>query len=167
MGSRRLGSGLVALAALGLATLASAQGQTGDSASDVIKRRLQRMMSGGPMMDPPELSAALATASAFPLGSRDNPIRAESPKGQRAYLSRLRCADGHAPYFSRIGNVGPGVFQSIVDDYAVDCGTSAPGQVHIMMDMYFKGYVEDRAVPGFSILPETLQPAPAPLAPAT
>lgn len=29
------------------------------------------------------------------------------PAGERAYLSRLRCADGQAPRFERSGNVGP------------------------------------------------------------
>jgi hypothetical protein len=114
---------------------------------------IKRMMTWEPMMDPAELQQALVKAKTFPLGSHENPVRAESPIGQRAYLRRLRCADGHAPYFSRLGNLGPGVYRSIVDDYVVDCGASAPGQVSVKMDMYFKGHVEVQSVPGFTIVP--------------
>lgn len=112
---------------------------------------LARMMAGGPMLDPPELAQAIAKASAFPLGSRDNPVRAERPEGQRAYLGSLRCADGRAPVFERAGNVGPGIYRSIVDSYMVDCGTAAPGRVEVQMDMYHPGHVETGALPGFTI----------------
>lgn len=126
-----------------------------------VAQLLQRQLAGEPFLDKPALDAALAEASKHPLGSEKNPVRAESPIGQRAYLKRLRCADGHAPYFSRIGNLGPGVFASVIDDYVVDCGASAPGQVHVIMDMYFKGYIEQQPVPGFTLVP-TEAPAPVP-----
>lgn len=80
-------------------------------------------------------------------------MRAALPEGQRAYLARLRCADGGAPKSQRVGNFGIGVYGNIVDGYAVDCGDAAPGQVRIFMDMYHPGHVEPRAVPGFTITP--------------
>ncbi|MDQ4421378.1 hypothetical protein OOT33_13190 [Sphingobium sp. DEHP117] len=63
----------------------------------------QRMMGGGPILDEPDLKAAVAKAEAFPLGTKENPVRAESPAGQRAYLSRLKCPDNSTPSFMRAG----------------------------------------------------------------
>lgn len=94
-----------------------------------------------------KLKAAIDQAASRPLGSVDNPVRADGPPGQRAYLSRLRCADGLAPVFNREGNIGPGVFGYFVDKYVVTCG----GQQHdVFMDMYHL-HVEHMPVPGFSI----------------
>jgi len=121
------------------------------TARDRDSGSLERMMSGGPMLDPPELARAITEAEKHPLGSAKNPVRAAMPVGQRAYLASLRCSDGRAPAFQRAGNVGPGVFESIVDLYSVDCGAAAPGKVEIRMDMYHPGYVETRPVAGFSI----------------
>jgi hypothetical protein len=90
------------------------------------------------------------------LGSQNNPVRAHMPQGQRAYLERLRCSDGRAPEFNRIGNFGVGVYGNIVDGYNVDCGTAEPGRAQVFMDMYHRGYVEDRPVPGFTIIPRGL-----------
>ena len=83
------------------------------------------------------------------LGSKDNPVRAEMPPGERAYLSRLRCPDGTPPTFEREGSDGLSPYGSIMDIYAVQCGSSAP--VTIFIDMYHPGYVEQRAVSGFTI----------------
>lgn len=55
---------------------------------------------GGPIRDGAELADALAKVKGFPLGSDGNPVRAEGAAGQRAYLSRLRCANGQAPAFA-------------------------------------------------------------------
>jgi len=111
---------------------------------------IERMMAGGPMLDPPALAAAIATAEASPLGSAANPVRVEMPRGEIAYLRTLRCADDSAPKFGRRGSMGEGPFGSIVDLYDVDCGAAAPGRVEIRMDMYHPGHVETRAVPGFT-----------------
>ena len=43
---------------------------------------------GGPGLTGDALVAAIEKASASPLGSKDNPVRAEGPSGQRAYLER-------------------------------------------------------------------------------
>lgn len=113
-----------------------------------------------------KLEKAIAKAAAHPLGSRDNPVRANLPDGQRAYLSRLRCADGQAPEFHRAGNIGPGIYGYIVDDYKVSCAGAAT--VSVIIDMYHV-HVEQQPVPGFTIVaegaPEMPAPAPVPAQP--
>jgi hypothetical protein len=84
-----------------------------------------------------------------PLGSAQNPIRAEGPPGQRAYLMRLRCPEGRAPTFERGGSAGISPYGSMMDVYRVTC--DAPPTHSIYMDMYHPGHVESRAVDGFSI----------------
>lgn len=110
------------------------------------------IMGGGRYVEP-WLSASIKDAAQHPLGSDKNPVRAEMPGGQHAYLARLRCANGKAPTFSRNGNLGFGAFGSIVDAYDVKCPGSSPAQTTIVMDMYFPGYVEMKAVAGFTITP--------------
>jgi hypothetical protein len=114
---------------------------------------LDRMLSGQSQMSGKKLERAIAEASAFPFGSQRNPVRASMPPGQHAYLGRLRCSDGKAPKFERVGSYGIGVYGNILDGYSVDCGAAAPGKVEIFMDMYHAGYVEARPVPGFTIVP--------------
>lgn len=104
-----------------------------------------------------KLEKAVVKADAHPLGSKENPVRVNGPAGQHAYLARLRCADGNAPRFGRISNVGMGVFGNIVDLYDVRCGEDAGARVH--MDMYHGGYREGRAVPGFTLAEEQAPPA--------
>lgn len=99
------------------------------------------------------LIAAPGAAAAATLGSEAKPVHADMPAGQRAYLRRLRCADGNAPTYQRAGNVGPGPDGHIVDLYEVLCADSEPGRSEIYMDMYHGGHVEDEAVPGFAIVP--------------
>lgn len=110
------------------------------------------LMSGG-KFEGRKLDAALRTASAFPLGSRENPVRANMPDGQRAYLSRLRCGDGAAPSYERIGNFGPGPFGSIIDGYRVTCVIGELKERQVFMDMYHPTHVEVAPVPGFAIAP--------------
>jgi hypothetical protein len=129
--------------ALSPATLANARDRDANS--------LERMMSGGPILDPAELALVIAEADKHPLGSAKNPVRAATPTGQRAYLATLRCSDGRTPTFQRTGNVGPGIYESIVDLYVVNCGAATPGKVEVRMDMYHPGHIETRPVPGFSI----------------
>lgn len=106
----------------------------------------------GPHKTEAELRDALKEADKFPLGSEQNPIRADMPAGQRAYLSRLRCSDGKAPQFERGGSVGSGPYGSIVDVYGVHCGGGAtPAESSIYIDMYHS-HVESRAVAGFTII---------------
>lgn len=115
------------------------------------EQMLQRMLSGGPLLDAKPLASAIAKAGAHPLGSRENPVRAQGPAGQQAYLRRLRCSDGKTPRFERHGNLGAGPYESIIDNYMVDCGGAAPGRVQVIMDMYHPGHAEQQPVPGFTL----------------
>jgi len=94
------------------------------------------------------LEAAIRKAQAASLGSRDNPVRADMPAGERAYLHRLRCGDGTAPAFSRIGSYGTGVYGYVLDGYRLNCAGAAP--VTLFMDMYHD-HQETMAPPGFAM----------------
>ena len=113
---------------------------------------LDRALSGQSQKSGSALDRAIAAAAKHPFGSKQNPVRAAMPQGQHAYLRSLRCSNGQAPLFERMGNYGLGVYGNIIDGYSVDCGAAAPGKVEIFMDMYHGGYVETRPVPGFTIV---------------
>jgi hypothetical protein len=83
------------------------------------------------------------------LGSKENPVRCNLPRGERAYLSRLRCSDGKAPAYHRLGSYGPGPYGNIIDGYSVKCEEKDP--VTVFMDMYHD-HVEKEPVPGFTIV---------------
>lgn len=99
-----------------------------------------------------DLREALAAAEAHPLGSRENPVRVGGPQGERAYIARLRCADGRPPRVGARVNAGIGAFGTIVDLYPLDCGAAAPGRVELLMDMYHEEHRETRAPAGFTIV---------------
>jgi len=103
--------------------------------------------------DPAEAAQIAQRVSAHPLGSEENPVRADMPRGQRAYLDRLRCADGTAPSYSRVGSMGAGPYGSIIDGYEVICAGGEPADSIIMIDMYHPGHVEKAAPKGFTIVP--------------
>lgn len=87
-----------------------------------------------------------------PLGTRQNPVRSDMPRGEREYLMRLRCPDRTPPLFERLGSVGLSPYDNVMDIYDVWCpGSDAVSQVY--MDMYHPNYREVLAVPGFSITP--------------
>ena len=113
---------------------------------------LQAMLEGqtNPNVD---VAAVDRRFSSLDLGARGRPIRAAGPAGQRAYLARLRCSDGRAPSFRRIGNYGEGVYGNIIDGYDVRCVDAEPAQLVLFLDMYHGGYVENDAPPGFTITP--------------
>lgn len=94
----------------------------------------------------PEQAAEMAR---HPLGSAGNPVRAEGPPGERAYLLRLRCPEGRAPTFERAGSAGLSPYGSIMDVYHVAC--DAPPMHSVYIDMYHPGHVEKRAIAGFTI----------------
>jgi len=83
------------------------------------------------------------------LGSMAEPVRADMPPGQRAYLDRLRCRDGSAPAYSRLGSMGLGQDHHVIDGYEVRCAGQAAAMVH--MDMYHPGYVENRVPAPFTL----------------
>lgn len=84
-----------------------------------------------------------APAPAAPGLSRETALEVCEPKGERAYLSRLRCADGSSPSYHRGGSVG---FRNPVETEAEDeiAGRQmlerepvAPGQLdYHMIDVY-------------------------------
>jgi hypothetical protein len=108
------------------------------------------MMGGSSASEATRIAARL---QGQPLGSADNPIRTYMPEGQRAYLARLRCANGQAPAANRIGSMGAGPYGSIVDAYRVTCAGSTPAASELHMDMYHPTYTENAAPPGFNIVP--------------
>lgn len=111
----------------------------------------QRMMESFGLKIPSDNDYEKMVKKAYkhPLGSEKNPVRADAASGQRAYLNRLRCADGSSPNYSRDGNVGAGPYGYIVDLYSVDCGDADPGATKIYMDLYHGGYAEQELVDGF------------------
>lgn len=108
------------------------------------------MFGGVPAAQSNRVAASL---SAHPFGSAENPVRAHMPPGQRAYLSRLRCANDHAPQFERIGSFGVGPYGKVIDGYEVLCPGSSPASSTIYIDMYHPGHHETRAPAGFKIVP--------------
>lgn len=98
-----------------------------------------------------EIARAIAAASAFPLGTAENPIRVGGPEGARAYAMRLRCADGSAPTVGTGEAAGIGAFGSVVNALAINCGAAAPGQARLVFDIYHAGHREDRAPAGFTL----------------
>ena len=97
-----------------------------------------------------EMRALVAAADAHPLGTIENPIRVGGPQGERAYLARLRCADGAAPRIGARREAGVGAFGSIVAAYELSCA-GADGR--ILFDMYHEEHVETRAPAGFTLAP--------------
>ena len=132
---------------LALAVPAGAQ-QIGARSAETVD-----LMAAGVIGDDADTARAVAAAAAFPLGSRENPVRVGGPEGERAYIARLRCADGSAPKVGGRGSAGVGAFGTVVDMYPLDCGAAAPGRIMLVMDMYHEEHREDRAPPGFTIAP--------------
>ncbi|MBV8686420.1 MAG: hypothetical protein JOZ90_06475 [Alphaproteobacteria bacterium] len=139
-----------------LIALAAAAAPAAAPADPLGKRTAEpeKLLSGiGEASSDAALEAEIAAAAAFPLGSLANPVRVGGPEGERAYVRRLRCADGKPP---RIGDRRPGgvgAFGSLVDLFPLDCGAAAPGRVELMMDMYFEEQAEQRAPAGFTLAP--------------
>ena len=125
-------------------------GYPASAAATQASSALERMLGGESAVQGEALERALAEAERHPLGSMENPVRVSMPQGERAYLARLRCADGRAPRFERQGSGGDSPYGNIIDYYTVQCrGAEA---VTVIMDMYHRGHVETRPVPGFTIV---------------
>ena len=139
-----LRAAVLALSALGMAAAVPAVVQAQD---------LAELFGGRKAPAGKDLEKLIEKAQAHPLGSKDNPVRADMPGGQRAYLNRLRCADGKRPTYVRVGSFGAGVYGRIIDGYEVLCDGSSPEKSMIFMDMYHPGHKEPAAVPGFTITP--------------
>jgi hypothetical protein len=106
---------------------------------------IDRQNKGTAIWDQPALDLAA------PLGAQGNPLRADGPPGEHAYLALLRCPDGEAPSYERLGSVGEGPYGGILDLYELYCGPGEP--VRIYMDMYHPEHYETRPVPGFTLAP--------------
>ena len=132
---------------LALAAPASAQ-QIGARSAETVD-----LMAAGVIGDDADAARAVAAAAAFPLGSRENPVRVGGPEGERAYIARLRCADRSVPKVGGRASAGVGAFGTVVDMYPLDCGAAAPGRFALLMDMYHEEHREERAPPGFTIAP--------------
>lgn len=98
------------------------------------------------------LGACATTGGAIgELGSMTNPILADTPSGEQAYLRRLRCHDGSAPAFGRIGSMNIIHGRHVIDGFDVKC----PGKEArtLYMDMYHPKHIEAAAPTGFTIVP--------------
>jgi len=137
---------LAASAAALLATPAAAQRLGARTAAPE-----QMLGQSGASVDPlAEIAAQAAAAARHPFGTAQNPVRVGGPMGERAYLQRLRCADGTPPRIGARSDAGIGAYGSVVAAYALTCG-AAPAQV--VMDMYHEEHRESRAPAGFTLVP--------------
>ena len=95
-----------------------------------------------------EMRRLIAAAEAHPLGSLQNPVRVAGPEGERAYLGRLRCANGSQAAIGPRSTAGVGAFGSVVSAYDVTCGSE---RHRLVFDMYQEENVETRAPAGFTL----------------
>lgn len=98
-----------------------------------------------------ELEQAIAAASAHPLGTLANPVRVGGPEGARAYIGRLRCADGSTPKVAQQADGGVGAYGTVTQLYALDCGRAAPGKAALIVDIYHEEHRETAAPPGWTV----------------
>ncbi|HEX8467397.1 MAG TPA: hypothetical protein VF620_06305 [Allosphingosinicella sp.] len=98
-----------------------------------------------------EAEQIAAAAAAHPLGTERNPVRVGGPEGARAYIARLRCADGSRPKIGPRSSGGVGAYGTLTERYPLDCGGAAPGRVALAFDFYHEEHVETRPAPGFAL----------------
>ncbi|MGA9582198.1 MAG: hypothetical protein WBR13_09545 [Allosphingosinicella sp.] len=111
-----------------------------------------QMLGQAEPLDPmAEADRIAAAAAAHPLGSLENPVRVGGPEGARAYIARLRCADGSRPQIGARGSGGVGAYGTLTERYPLDCGGAAPGRVVLAFDFYHAEHIETRPAPGFAI----------------
>ena len=101
-----------------------------------------------PMAEAEQIAAA---AAGHPLGTEKNPVRVGGPEGARAYIARLRCADGSSPRVGARSSGAVGAYGTLTERYPLDCGGAAPGRTTLAFDFYHQEHVERRPVPGFAI----------------
>ena len=139
---------LLALAALLIALPAAAQ-QTPELGARTATPQSHLPAAGlAPGQD--DLAVAIAEAETNPLGSIENPIRVGGPEGERAYLFRLRCADGAVPRIGDRRDGGVDAYGTLSGLFPVTC---AAGTAQLHFDMYHEEHVEDRAPAGFTLAP--------------
>ncbi len=137
---------LLLAAAAGLAAPAAAQklGARTSSPDQVLGQEAAL----DPMAEAEQIAAA---AAAHPLGTERNPIRVGGPEVARAYIGRLRCADGSRPQIGARSSGGVGAYGTLTERYPLDCGGAAPGRVALAFDFYHEEHVERRPAPGFAL----------------
>ncbi|MEM1210799.1 MAG: hypothetical protein AAGI68_00735 [Planctomycetota bacterium] len=85
------------------------------------------------------------------LGSFENPVKADGAAGQLAYLQRLRNAAGQRLVFRREGTfLTPG--GQPLDGYRLRDPATGAEQL-VFLDLHHSGYQEERALPGYQLLP--------------
>jgi hypothetical protein len=138
-------SKLAAIALLALVGASPAAAQRLGARTTSPEAMVAQMDQGSP---DEEMRRMIAAAEAHPLGTVQNPVRVAGPEGERAYLGRLRCANGSNAAIGPRSNAGVGAFGSMVAAYDVTCG----GERHrVVFDMYQEENVETRAPAGFSL----------------
>ena len=130
-----------ALVAIGFVLLAGCASSADDGLDTLLSGRAPRE----------NLSAAeLERIAKNPLGSAKNPVKTQGVEGEYRYLARLRCPENKPPVVERQGSAGESSpYGSIMDIYEAVCDAS---KFIIYVDMYHPGYVEQAAVPGFTIV---------------
>jgi hypothetical protein len=136
---------LLALAALIAAPAAAQKLGARTSSPDQV---LGQAAPLDPMAEAEQIAAA---AAAHPLGTEKNPLRVGGPEGARAYIARLRCADGSRPKIGPRSSGGIGAYGTLTERYPLDCGGAAPGRVALAFDFYHAEHVETRPAPGFAL----------------
>jgi hypothetical protein len=136
----------VLLAAALVAAPAAAQKLGARTASP--EQVLDGMAPADPMAEADRIAQA---AAAHPLGTVENPVRVGGPEGARAYLARLRCADGSPPRLGSRSPGGVGAYGTLTERYSLDCGAAAPGRVTLAFDFYHEEHVETRPAAGFAL----------------
>jgi hypothetical protein len=111
-----------------------------------------QVLGQGATLDPmAESEQIAAAAAAHPLGTEKNPVRVGGPEGARAYIARLRCADGSSPQVGARSSGGVGAYGTLTERYPLDCGAAAPGRTALAFDFYHAEHVETRPAPGFAL----------------
>ena len=138
-------SPFILLAGLALAQTASPPIGQRTARPESMLSGLDAALGGG------ENDPAIVAAQAHPLGSADNPVRVGGPEGASNYVARLRCGDGNRPQVGGPTEGGVGAFGSVVQRFALQCPGAASSDV--LVDIYHEEHLEDRAPPGFTIIP--------------
>jgi hypothetical protein len=113
-----------------------------------LSRMMVQMGAGFRPKTRDQVAVIARAADAKPLGSPENPVRANSPAGQRAYIARLRCAGGDTPQIEGRMNIGIGIYGAIVDSYSLSC--RGMPRTSLAMDMYHD-WSENRPAAGFTM----------------
>lgn len=83
------------------------------------------------------------------LGSKSNPVKCDSVKGEEAYLKKLQDMKGKSVTYERIGHVSSATGH-ILDKFEIKSGDGKVCVV-VYMDMYCPGHTETRPIKGFKM----------------